>query len=246
MTRTRILFLLLTIALGSSADAGEFWQEKDYRRWSEKECKKMLEDSPWARRYSLGRVVIELIDPARQPEGVERGRESNPRLEYQVQFRSALPIRRALVRLSQISEKYDRMSPEQQRAFDEDAEKFLGARFPDLAALYVSYSSNVRAYDADLARHWQTQTTETLKNFMFLIGSVGERVRLAHYEVAQGGGRHFQLLFPRVHKGRPLVGPQDKTLQLEFLHPNIRGQGESRVLIEFKVAKMLIDGAVGY
>jgi hypothetical protein len=186
-----------------------------------------------------------MIQPS-QAESVERGRESHPRMEYLVQFRSALPIRRALVQLSQINEKYDRMSPEQQRAFDEEAEKFLGARFPDWVALNVSYNSNVQAYDRDLARHWQRQTTETLKNFIFLIGSEGVRVRLAHYEVAQGGGRHFQLLFPRVHKGRPLVGPQDKTLQLEFLHPNIREQGESRVLIEFKVAKMLIDGAVGY
>lgn len=64
--------------------------------------------------------------------------------------------------------------------------------------------------------------------------------------MAKGAARTFQLLFPRQQEGRPLVGPQDKALWLEFAHPNIRAQGGSRVLIEFKVKKMLMQGTVVY
>jgi hypothetical protein len=112
--------------------------------------------------------------------------------------------------------------------------------------LNVSYRSNVQVSDRELALHWQKQTTETLKNFVFLIGSGGEKVPLLDYWVAEGGGREFQLIFPRQHKDEPLIGPRDKTIQLEFIHPKIRGQSEARVLISFKVEKMLIDEAAVY
>jgi len=38
----------------------------------------------------------------------------------------------------------------------------------------------------------------------------------------------------------------DKSLKLEFPHPNIRGQGEERVLIEFHVEKLKLNGEVVY
>ncbi len=112
--------------------------------------------------------------------------------------------------------------------------------------LYVSYSSNVQFDDRELTRHWRSQTTETLKNFVFLILPGGEKVPLVDYAVAQGAGREFQFVFPRTYEGRPLVRAQVKTVQLEFIHPKIRDQKESRVLIAFKAEKMLLDGEVVY
>jgi len=186
--------LLLFLLAGNPVGAGEFWQEKDYRRWSEKECRKLLENSPWATRYILDRVIIEQVFPP-QLESTERGREGHPQVEYQVQFRSARPIRQALARLAQINQKYDQMPPEQQQAFDRKAEEFLAASFPDTVILHVGYSSNVQVDDRDLARHWQIQTTEMLKNFVYLIGSEGEKVPLLRYTVAEGGPGSFNWSF---------------------------------------------------
>ena len=263
--KNRSAMVLLIFALGSVAaiQGGEFWQKKAYTQWSEKECQRLLENSPWAQIYTLSQTLIEplqkpgldrgpapnpaspdarLSDPTRSDD-TGRAREARPQIKYQAQFRSALPVRQALVRLGQIKANYDEMQPDQQRAFDQKAEEFLTKRFPETIVLHVSYRSNVQVDDRELALYWQKQTSETLKNFVFLIGSGGEKIPLLGYWVAEGAGREFQFIFPREYKDEPLIGPQNKTLQLEFPHPKIRGQGEARVLISFKVEKMLINGA---
>jgi hypothetical protein len=235
--------LLLLLFLGGivSAQSKEFWAKKDYREWTDKECRKLLEDSPWANHYTFSQVFI---DPL-QTNSTDRERQQNPNIEYKVQIRSALPVRQALVRLSQINNKYDQMTEDGRKAFDQNAEKFISGGSPDLVVMHVRYSANVQNDDRDLARHWHAQTAETLKNFIFLIGGGGVKVPLSGYRPGDGAAREFQLVFPREYNGRPLVGPGAKSLMLEFNHPNIRGTA-GRVLIEFKVEKMTIQGTVVY
>ena len=267
MKKRSVLVLLALLSLAAT-QGGEFWQKKPYQKWSEEECRKLLADSPWAQSHTLSQTIIQPLqspgaarplgsDPLGNPDGARspeplaredtgRARQARPTLKYQAQFRSALPIRRAIVRLGQINAKYDELTPEQKQAFDQNAETFLAKRFPDTLILYVSYASNVPIDERELARHWQSQTTDTLKNFVFLILPGGEKIPLSGFVVAQGGSREFQFVFPRTYEGRPLVRAQDKTLQLEFPHPRIRDQRESRVLIAFKAEKMLIDGEVVY
>ncbi|MGH9944428.1 MAG: hypothetical protein ACRD9R_18935 [Pyrinomonadaceae bacterium] len=265
-TRMPLLLALALLSLAAT-QGGEFWQKKSYQKWSEQECRKLLANSPWAQSHTLSQTIIQPlqspgvsrplggatdnIENARSPEplardDVGRARQSRPELKYQAQFRSALPIRQAIVRLSQINAKYDDMTSEQKQAFDQNAEAFLAKTFPETLVLHVSYSSNVQVDDRELARHWQGQTTETLKNFVFLILPGGEKIPLSGYAVAQGAGREFQFIFPRQYEGRPLVRAQDKALQLEFPHPKIRDQKESRVLLSFKVEKMSMDGEPAY
>lgn len=271
--KSKSAFLLLALALGSLALAQgkESWQKKEYRQWSEKECRNLLENSPWAQTYTLSQTLIEPLqspgmERARAPNPVGpggstegyrapdpnrsddtgRAREARPQIIYQAQFRSALPIRQAQVRLEQIRVNYDQMRPELKRAADQRAKTFLDVRFSDTVVVHISYGSNVQIADRELARHWHTQTTETLKNFVFLIGSGGEKIPVLNYRVTEGAAREFELVFPRAYKGRPLVGPEDKSLQLEFPHPAVRGQKESLVLIPFKVQRMLIQGAAVY
>jgi hypothetical protein len=240
-------FVLISMALACLAaiQGGEFWHKKEYQQWSERECRKLLEDSPWGQSYTLSQTLIEPLSTPSTDGAGERAREARPQISYQAEFRSALPIRQALVRLEQIRVKYDQMQPAQKQVADQRAKDFLAVRFPDTVVLHVAYSSNVQSDDRDLVRYWRSQTTDTLKNFVFL-NAAGEKVPLLLYSVTQGAGREFQLVFPREYKGRQLIGPNDKTLQLEFPHPTIRGQAGSLVLIAFKVEKMLIQGKVVY
>lgn len=237
--------MVLALACLAVSQGGEFWQKKEYQQWSERDCRKLLEDSPWAQSYTLSQTLIEPLQTTSTEGAGERAREARPQITYQAQFRSALPIRQALVRLEQIRVKYDQLQPEQKKVADQRAKDFLAAPFPDTVVLYVTYSSNVQTDDRELSRYWRTQTTETLKNFVFLIAA-GEKIPLLRYTATQGAGREFQLIFPREYKGRQLVGPNDKSLQLEFPHPGIRGQTGSLVLIPFKLEKMMIQGAVVY
>ena len=241
------VFLAALIVLLSGIVPGqgnEFWHKKEYRQWSEREVKKLLEDSPWARSYTLSQVHI---TPLQQDDTdvTRRERVDNPRFTYQVQFRSAQPLRQSMVRQLQLAQKYDQMADDKKQAFDEEAGKFLAARFPDSVVVNISFTTNVQQDDRDVARHWQNQTTDTLKNSTYLIGPKGEKVALQRYTVASAG-RSFQFVFPRQLEGRPLVGPQDKSIKLEFIHPRVRTTGEVRVFIEFKADKMLMHGEVAY
>ena len=234
------LGLLLTG--GVSANAQEFWEKKDYRQWNEFEVRKLLENSPWAKKYTVSTVRI---DPLGQATG-DRAREPNPRLEYQVQLRAALPIRQALVRQAQLQTRYDQMEPIEQKNVDQQAEQFLRREFPDTIIVHVAYGSNVTSFDREMTAYWQQQTTDLLRNTVFLISPRGERFELLEYRVVPSDRKEFQFTFPRKRQGQPLVQPGDKTLMIEFQHPDIGGQGAARVFLEFRLDRMQLGGRVSY
>lgn len=95
------LVLLLLLASVAAAQSKDYWEKKDYRQWTDRECRKLLEDSPWANLHTVSQVFI---DPL-ATDSTARERQPNPRIVYKVQIRSAAPVRQALVRLSQIIEK---------------------------------------------------------------------------------------------------------------------------------------------
>ncbi len=87
------VWLLAFAALG----AADFWEEKAFTEWSDSDVEKMLTNSPWAKR-----VTVAFRPPPREGGG-RSGRggigfidSSQARLV--VQWRSALPVRQALVR----------------------------------------------------------------------------------------------------------------------------------------------------
>ena len=112
----RILLIgLVVIAASSARAAANFWDEKSFLTWSEKEVEEILTESPWAHT-----VTIALRG---RPDGRGRGRGGGfgggadrlggrgggrrgpdgfnaapPRLSLTISWRSALPVRQALVR----------------------------------------------------------------------------------------------------------------------------------------------------
>lgn len=240
--RAGIAALAAGVVAASVLQASEFWLAKDYRQWSERECRKLLHDSPWAKSYLLTQTHIELIEAT---PSTDRLREREPRIEYHVQLRSALPIRQAQVRLAQLRADYDNMHPEEKLGFDMEMTQILEASFEDVAGVHVSYATNVPLWDRELALYWRSQSTETLKNSTWLIGHEGRRASLLQYSRGAEDTQEFLLLFPRQFEGKDLVGPEDKHLTLEFTHPNV-GEGSRRILVQFQIKKMLIDGVVVY
>ena len=47
------VLLFVPIFLGTALAAADFWEDKDFTTWSQKEVEKMLSDSPWSRKVSL-------------------------------------------------------------------------------------------------------------------------------------------------------------------------------------------------
>jgi hypothetical protein len=226
---------LLAIIFAEPAGGQSFLEKKDFRRWSEYECQQLLTESPWAQSYTFKRAVIA---PLQQPQSPTM--EPLPFINYQVMVLSALPVRQALVRASQIAAGYDKWSPEQQKEFDQKSTAFLDANYADKIVFRVSYASNVVNDDRELMRYWRSQTKETLKNTVYLIRDNGQKLPLMNYTVAQGSAHEIELIFPRQYEGRPVVSAQDAEVKLEFVHPTIRIHPEQRVLIKYKVKKMLV------
>ncbi len=90
MRARNLLLALLAVTLGAaSASAQGFWIKKDWQTWSKDECKRMLEDSPWAQKWIRSDVVQDTFGQPRQGDN----RETDQHVFYTIQFRSALPVR---------------------------------------------------------------------------------------------------------------------------------------------------------
>jgi hypothetical protein len=86
---------VLTLLMVTLAFAGDFWEEKPYKEWSNKEVLKMLERSPWAREVKISTAPMSLRASAPT---TQRGTGSaSGELNLVVRWESSLPIKQAQV-----------------------------------------------------------------------------------------------------------------------------------------------------
>lgn len=237
LIRTGALIFAIALAVAGQG----FWEKKNYSEWSEAECHKLLRDSPWARVYQQTSVHLVPIGA----EAPNTRREPTPQHSYFAQFRTAHPVRQAIVRLRQIQRKYDTLAPESKRAFDEQSSQFLDQKFDDRIVVTVTFQSNVDGTMRDAARIWQSATIEQLRNEVFLNAGKGRKAELMRYSFAGTGGQcEFHFEFARTLNGEPLVNPEEKSINLEFRHPEVSQFPAARVFIEFKLNSMNYKGAL--
>jgi hypothetical protein len=230
--------VLLAVAL----DAQPFWEKKPFAEWSKGDCERLLRDSPWASSYAFSRMAMAPIQQDRAP-GDDRARENTSEVRYNVQLRSALPVRQAMVRLTQLSSAYQKLAPEQKKVTDQDAEKLLAETFADVILVHVEYYTNIQGYEQTLNRQWQSRSVADLANNTFLIGARGGRISPAKFRPGAG---EFDLTFPRLVDGEPLLNARDKSLKVEFPHPAVGDVPGGRVVVEFRVNRMTVGGQVLY
>jgi hypothetical protein len=232
--------LLLFLAAVCAAAGGEFWEKNDYRKWSQKEYTKLLEDSPWSKALTLSKVgIMDRIDKSAVS-------SQQPFIKYQFQLRCATPVRQAIVRQMQFAQKYDSLSAELKQQFDKNAESFLTMDFSNAVIVYVTYSTYSQTSALELTRYWQSKTTELLKNSVYLRGSKSEKTPILRFVPPQSGQQEFQFIFPRQVEGRPIIVPEDKSIRLEFEYPVVDGIGNGSGYMEFKTEKMIFAGKLVY
>jgi len=108
MLKLKVPLFLICLTVSLTAVAADFWAKKPYQSWSADETRRMLEESPWATTLTLGGVQTNAFsnDTPSNP-GYRGEMEANPTISYNIQFRSAGPIREAQVRSSQLNSHYD-------------------------------------------------------------------------------------------------------------------------------------------
>jgi len=212
--------------------AAEFWLKKPYKQWSPDETQKMLTESPWATTLTLGGFQTRVADGADQA-GYRGEMDTNPQISYTLRFASALPIREAQVRASELGAHYDSMKPEQKSAADANAAKFLAVAFPDRVIVTVTFHSDVGNFQSLLRTYWTEQSLAKLSMTTYLHTKT-DKLSLTGFSAKDDT---FQFVFPRPKDLRP-----DDKLGVEFVHPRINVIGEQRVFQEFSVKKMQVDG----
>ena len=191
----------------------------------------MLQNSPWARDYTQQSEMPIL----QSDQGRTLSDSKPPYVKYKVQFLSALPVRQAIIRMTQIDQKYDDLKSEQKQQLDQQAESFLAQDMSKKVIVYITYETNQPPVYLDKIHDLKSTTTEMIIYRVHLYGSKGEKVPLEQFVAPQGAQRSFQLIFPRQYHGKEILGPEDKSLNLEF-----------PIYMEFKTDKMKIDGKVEY
>ncbi|HXN23590.1 MAG TPA: hypothetical protein VOA41_12690 [Candidatus Dormibacteraeota bacterium] len=245
--RARLTLLLAVgLALTSPTLGQGPWAKKDWKKWSKDECKSIQEDSPWAQRWT--EADVKMANFATRTSGTEGvGSESQLAVYYIMQFRSALPVRQALVREVLIQNRYDQMDPKQKEAVEKQTADFLNRKYDDVVVVHVLYGSNVPEYNRDLATFWQTHYPEgTVPQEAFLNAPRGQKVTPLRLISHKSGAQEFELVFPRMIDGKPLLEPGDKTMSVEFASPSVGEIKSSRVFVEFKIAKMMVNGQLVY
>lgn len=225
------LALLVLLAVPANA---QFWEKKDWREWTKSEVEKMLNDSPWARKFQNVIVVHESIG------GPER--EQTPTISYVAQLRSALPIRQAVVRQMQFQVKYDKMSDAEKQNFDQQAESYLNQDFSDRVVVHIIYDSNVTVYRRNIDDIWRSSEA-TLRTHLWLVPDKGNRVEIGKYIGPEGGAPEFELIFPKEVAGNRVINEDHRRFSVEI--PGV-SFNERRILIEFDVRKMKYRGTFEY
>lgn len=230
--------LCFAFIMASFAIAADFWTKKPYQSWSADETRRLLEESPWAATVTVNGIRNDIVGLAGvQGTGKGAEMETNPSIAYTVRFFSARPIREAQVRSSQLGSRYDGMNADKKAAFDANAAKFLGVSFADRVIVSVSFQTEIENYRSFLRNYWASQSVSKLSMTTYL-NAGSERLSLLAFNAQ---GETFMLTFPR-----PKRLSQDDKMGIEFVSPRISVIGEQRILQEFSVRKMMLDGQPVY
>jgi hypothetical protein len=229
---------IIAFSLAMPLRAGDFWTKKPYQSWSADEAQHILQESPWATTLTLAGIQTNITSGDSPNNPRYRGEmETSPSISYNLQFRSARPIREAEVRSSELNSHYEKMTPEQRAVFDANAGKFLMATFPDRVLISITFHATVQNDDSLLRNYWASQSLAKLSMSVFL-NTRKERLSLLSYGFKDST---FQFTFPRPKDLQP-----NERISVEFVHPRINSIGQQRILQDFSLKKMMVNGQLEF
>jgi hypothetical protein len=248
-----ILGFLFLSALAASAD--EFWKSKDWRHWSEEECKSLLQHSPWSVEASVqGPLQREpqIQDAVGAMPQLPQAPPIPPEIYYVVQLRSAMPVREAIIRQYQLHQKYDQMTESQRASFDAQAGQILNRDYSDLILVHVEF---VAAYTNMHGTGYQFRDINSsiqavLKGLgdeattlnACLIPDHSDCIRPVKFIFTDKQPDSFELLFPRTIQGNPLITDANVRLTFQFQSPSVVKIPSRRVDFLFDLKAMELSG----
>jgi hypothetical protein len=240
--------LLILGMVAATAWADDFWVKKDWKEWTKADCKKMLEDSPWAKRFLVENTssIGSLPSASRVAGGAGVAVVGAGEITYRVQIRSAEPIRQAIIRQEQLDKNYDKMSDAEKKTFDAQMDQQLSKFHGDVVAFHVIYDGNTATLKSSLSDYWQSFQGNSIPPDVFVVTASGARVPPISFISKRGPDSEFDLVFPRSSNNQPLVAPEAKSLKVQIKNPKIGDFIGKVVNAEFKLDKMTINGKLEF
>jgi hypothetical protein len=246
------LFLLAGSVVAVNGGDGQFWENKPYTQWSEKDVDKLLKNSPWSktvilniglgmRRGGLGGEA----EGSFPRTGAEGSSSDNPALEGGAGRSGAgraggvgdfgdgpatsivitwysRPVREAMARRIQLR------NPE---TTSEQLGRILNHDSSTIDLLVLGWSARSSREGSDIA-------LQKVKEETFLVKKNKERIALATLIPPSGANQPLVFRFPRETEGKPSLTLEDKEVEL------VTKFGGSTIRTRFKLADMVIGGQI--
>jgi hypothetical protein len=195
----------------------EPWLSKDWRQWTSDDTVLVLNSSPWS-----------------HPTSQVNSPGCGPGLAYQqtlVQFRSALPIRQALLRQAQLQKHYDKMDVQKKQEFDQQHAIDLTDGANGIVKIVINNSS-ITPQSAPTDMNAPAQPCVTIPPEPATQASVWSsggvlipptRITKVNYTSTRiwESMNQFEYIFPRTISGKPLFSPKDRLLGISLGAPLI-------------------------
>ena len=214
------------------------WNKKPYTELSEKEARKLLNDSPWGqtRVYSYPSNAISDFSPARPP-GASSSESSSQFLNIRIRFLSARPIRQAFSQLILLKQKGGQaLDP-----VSAQLNAFVTRDFPN--DIVVSVDCDATALKNE---YWSFKTMLDTKSLADLklktyLSAKGQRTFIESYQPPERDGFGARFIFPRTVNGNPSIPPDSDDIQFysEFSE-------KYKLNMRFKTKDMMFDGKLEY
>ncbi len=248
---------LLCFSAAAAARQSEL-PEKSFDQWSKDEAIRLLTNSPWAqtkeerrpapdaRSRTVAGQNINGVETTTADRRANLGGANIPLdLKYTLRLRSAIPLRRATLRLKQLDAKYDRMNQKARAEFDAKNKGVLEC--PACAQNYVitmSAKSENYPYIDPVYEVLKTASQPAIKPYIYITNDRGERRELIHFTPPRAAGDEAYFFFPRFDQtgDRPFILPSDKRFRFHLSD----GSAGSLVNFEFDVSQLLLDGQVAF
>jgi hypothetical protein len=205
--------------------------EKPFTEWKKNEVFKVLNDSPWARQQTYARQI--------QGKGSGIGGEKEIYSQYTIRFFTALPVREAYVRVSQLMNNYDQASAEEKRSIDQRFSKPLTMDTSQHIIIAAEFAGNDPEKRMGIDRQLKQMTVEELKQSVYLISDRLGRIQLTAYYPPAPDGTGCKFVFPREVDGKPVISPEDKNVTFQWYFWDT-------VLLTWKVKDLVYKGKLEF
>lgn len=236
-TGYKLIFLgLIFLAVGSSVSAQQ--GAKPWTEWSEKEARKLIEDSAWAKSQTRGDTIDRHSTPL-TPEDLRHtdslALTSLLTAKLYARFLSAQPVRQAFARLVELKQK------PLDTKLKGQLQNFVDRKFDDWIVIAVDHETQDARDPSALRQAFANLNKEALKRSTYLELKNGQRLMLQDYQAPANDGLGAKFIFPRLVNGQPFLtsGAGEVRFYVEI----------SRLLslnIRFKVSEMYYNGSFEY